>query len=93
MSLVGLGVVKVKMLPFDNKAEFQVQLDMPAGTPSARTSFAVGQTLARQGSCKSPTVSRRAGLLRRGRTLSHLSAWFATRFFRDAAEQTDLTSR
>ena len=27
----GLGVVKVKMLPFDNKSEFMVQLDLPAG--------------------------------------------------------------
>ncbi len=27
--LVGIGVVRVKMLPFDNKSEFQVILDMP----------------------------------------------------------------
>jgi multidrug efflux pump subunit AcrB len=33
MSLVGLGWVKVKMLPFDNKSEFMLQLDLPAGTP------------------------------------------------------------
>ena len=31
--LVGVGLVKVKMLPFDNKSEFQVMLDHPAGTP------------------------------------------------------------
>src|ERR1039457_6337299 len=31
-ALVAAGTVKVKMLPFDNKAEFQVQLEMPAGT-------------------------------------------------------------
>jgi multidrug efflux pump subunit AcrB len=31
--LVGLGVVKVKMLPFDNKSEFQVLVDAPEGTP------------------------------------------------------------
>jgi multidrug efflux pump subunit AcrB len=30
--LVGLGVVKVKMLPFDNKSEFQVILNLPEGT-------------------------------------------------------------
>ena len=32
-SLVGIGLVKVKMLPFDNKSEFQVMLDHPEGTP------------------------------------------------------------
>jgi len=30
-AMVGLGLVKVKMLPFDNKSEFQVILDMPEG--------------------------------------------------------------
>ena len=30
-ALVVLGLVKVKMLPFDNKSEFQVILDMPEG--------------------------------------------------------------
>jgi len=33
MSTVGLGLVKVKMLPFDNKSEFQVLVDHPEGTP------------------------------------------------------------
>ena len=33
VSLVGLGLVKVKMLPFDNKSEFQVLLNHDAGTP------------------------------------------------------------
>jgi multidrug efflux pump subunit AcrB len=33
MSTVGLGFVKVKMLPFDNKGEFQVLVDHPEGTP------------------------------------------------------------
>jgi multidrug efflux pump subunit AcrB len=32
MSLVYIGYVKVKMLPFDNKSEFQVIVDMPNGT-------------------------------------------------------------
>lgn len=32
MSMVGLGLVKVKMLPFDNKSEFQVILNAPEGT-------------------------------------------------------------
>jgi multidrug efflux pump subunit AcrB len=37
---VSLGVFKLvvlKMLPFDNKSEFQVVLDMPAGTPVEET--------------------------------------------------------
>lgn len=38
MAMVGLGHVKVKMLPFDNKSEFQVILDMPEGTTLEQTS-------------------------------------------------------
>jgi len=37
MGLVGLGVVKVKMLPFDNKSEFQVILNMPKGSTLEQT--------------------------------------------------------
>ena len=37
MALVGIGWVEVKMLPFDNKAEFQVIVDMPEGTPLEET--------------------------------------------------------
>jgi multidrug efflux pump subunit AcrB len=33
MATVGAGMVKVKMLPFDNKSEFQVLVDHPEGTP------------------------------------------------------------
>jgi multidrug efflux pump subunit AcrB len=33
MATVGVGMVKVKMLPFDNKSEFQVLIDHPEGTP------------------------------------------------------------
>jgi multidrug efflux pump subunit AcrB len=36
-SLVAFKLVRVKMLPFDNKSEFQVVLDMPEGTPLERT--------------------------------------------------------
>ncbi len=32
MAFVPLGLVTVKMLPFDNKSEFQVMVDMPEGT-------------------------------------------------------------
>ncbi len=41
---VGLGVVKLvilKMLPFDNKSEFQIVVDMPTGTPLEQTSGAL----------------------------------------------------
>ena len=37
MALVGIGWVKVKMLPFDNKSEFQVIVDMAEGTPLEET--------------------------------------------------------
>ncbi|MBI3661743.1 MAG: efflux RND transporter permease subunit [Acidobacteria bacterium] len=36
-TLVPLKAVRVKMLPFDNKSEFQVILDMPEGTPLEKT--------------------------------------------------------
>ena len=34
MALVPLRLVQVKMLPFDNKSEFQVILNMPEGSRS-----------------------------------------------------------
>ena len=37
MGLVYIQFVKVKMLPFDNKSEFQVIVDMPEGTPLEET--------------------------------------------------------
>ena len=37
LGLVGLGVVKVKMLPFDNKSEFQIILNMPEGSTLEQT--------------------------------------------------------
>ncbi len=37
MALVYIGFVKVKMLPFDNKSEFQVIVDMPNGTTLEQT--------------------------------------------------------
>jgi len=33
IALVGVKLVKVKMLPYDNKSEFQVIIDHPEGTP------------------------------------------------------------
>ncbi|HWP37584.1 MAG TPA: efflux RND transporter permease subunit [Gemmatimonadales bacterium] len=43
--LVPLKLVTVKMLPFDNKSEFQLIVDMPEGTPLERTAE-VAQALA-----------------------------------------------
>ncbi|MDE3100228.1 MAG: efflux RND transporter permease subunit [Verrucomicrobiota bacterium] len=37
MALVAVGWVKVKMLPFDNKSEFQIILNMPEGSSLERT--------------------------------------------------------
>ena len=37
MATVGVGWVKVKMLPFDNKSEFQVILNMPEGSSLEQT--------------------------------------------------------
>ncbi|MBL8384808.1 MAG: efflux RND transporter permease subunit [Burkholderiales bacterium] len=37
VALPAAGLVLLKMLPFDNKSEFQVIVDMPAGTPVERT--------------------------------------------------------
>ena len=45
VGLVLARVVTVKMLPFDNKSEFQVILDFPAGTP-LESSYRVAQEMA-----------------------------------------------
>ena len=39
-AMVGLGLVRVKMLPFDNKSEFQVILDMPESVTLEQTAAA-----------------------------------------------------
>ena len=44
VSFIPLKWVRVKMLPFDNKSEFQVIIDMPDGTPLEQTTR-VAQTL------------------------------------------------
>ncbi|HKI65185.1 MAG TPA: efflux RND transporter permease subunit [Burkholderiales bacterium] len=41
VSLAGVKLVILKMLPFDNKSEFQVVVDMPAGTPVEVTAAAL----------------------------------------------------
>jgi multidrug efflux pump subunit AcrB len=45
MGLVALRAVSVKMLPFDNKSEFQVVLDLPEGS-TLETSAALGAEIA-----------------------------------------------
>jgi multidrug efflux pump subunit AcrB len=47
MVFVPLRLVEVKMLPFDNKSEFQVMVDMPEGTPLEQTAR-VADALARE---------------------------------------------
>jgi multidrug efflux pump subunit AcrB len=39
-AMVGVGLVRVKMLPFDNKSEFQVIIDMPEGATLEATAAA-----------------------------------------------------
>jgi len=49
--LVPLGLVRVKMLPFDNKSEVQVVVNMPDGTPleqTLRVTQALGDALSKQ---------------------------------------------
>ena len=41
VALPATGLVLLKMLPFDNKSEFQVIVDMPAGTPVEQTAAAL----------------------------------------------------
>ena len=51
MTLLGVGFVKVKMLPFDNKSEFQVIIDMPEGTTleeTARVTDELAQVVEKQ---------------------------------------------
>jgi multidrug efflux pump subunit AcrB len=51
LALVPLGLVGVKMLPFDNKSEFQVVINMPEGTPleqTARVASALAQEALRE---------------------------------------------
>ena len=51
ITLVPLGLVRVKMLPFDNKSELQVIINMPDGTPleeTTRVAQALGGVLAQQ---------------------------------------------
>jgi len=46
LGLVGIGAVKVKMLPFDNKSEFQVILNMPKGSTLEQTTAVIREMAA-----------------------------------------------
>jgi multidrug efflux pump subunit AcrB len=46
LALVGVSWVKVKMLPFDNKSEFQIILNMPEGSALERTAQAAREIAA-----------------------------------------------
>jgi len=51
VAFVPMKWVRVKMLPFDNKSEFQIMIDMPDGTPleqTTRVAQALGQYLGQQ---------------------------------------------
>ena len=87
MALIGLGSVKVKMLPFDNKSELQVMIDLPAGA-ARQEALATGQRLARR-LLQEPVV-------RDVQVYSGVASPFTFvgmvrhAFFREAAEQVDL---
>ena len=87
MALFATGAVKVKMLPFDNKSELQVQLDLPAGRPR-EDALAVGQRLART-LLQVPEV--RAVQVYSGAAAPFTFVGMVRHsFLRDAAEQVDL---
>jgi multidrug efflux pump subunit AcrB len=46
MALLAVRLVEVKMLPFDNKSEFQVVLDFPEGTPLETTTAVADEVAA-----------------------------------------------
>jgi multidrug efflux pump subunit AcrB len=56
VGLFAVQLVTVKMLPFDNKSEFEVLVDMPPGTPLERT-LAVAQDMTRE-LARRPEVER-----------------------------------
>ncbi|MCW5657203.1 MAG: efflux RND transporter permease subunit [Burkholderiaceae bacterium] len=55
LALPALGLVVLKMLPFDNKSELQVIVDMPAGTPLEQTAAVLRELGAHVG--RQPEVS------------------------------------
>jgi multidrug efflux pump subunit AcrB len=86
-SLVYFRAVKVKMLPFDNKAEFQVLVDFPPATPMGR-SLAMGEALARE-ILKHPEV-RKVQLYSGDAAPFSFSGMVKHSFLRGSDEQLDL---
>ena len=76
MALVPLELVTVKMLPFDNKSEFQVIVDMPEGTPLEQT--ARRRVGARRRSAEGRERRQRAELRRHRRRRTTSTAWCGT---------------
>ena len=89
MALVPLKLVTVKMLPFDNKSEFQVIVDMPEGTPLEQTARVSAELAACSPEGRRVSSTCRATSGCRRRTTS--TAWCATTSF--AAARTSPTSR
>jgi multidrug efflux pump subunit AcrB len=86
-ALVLVQWVVMKMLPFDNKSEFQVVVDMPAGTPledTAATLQELGAFLAQQPEVRD--LQAYAGTARP----SPSTAWCASTTCAAEAEQGDL---
>ncbi len=67
LALPLLKIVRVKMLPFDNKSEFQVIIDMPEGTTLEQTTR-VAREVARR-VAQEPEVDQLPGLRGHGRAL------------------------
>ena len=78
VALVPLELVKVKMLPFDNKSEFQVMIDMPEGT-TLETTARVASALA-SATLDDETVVNVQTVRRHCRRPTTSTAWCGTTF-------------
>jgi multidrug efflux pump subunit AcrB len=65
VALVGTRDVVLKMLPFDNKSEFQVVLDMPEGTALERTAAVLDELAVALGEVPTSATSRSTWSTRR----------------------------
>ena len=88
VSLFYFQFVKVKMLPFDNKSEFQVIVDMPNGTTLEETARVAGALATPRSSSPKWSTSRLTWAPRRPTTST---AWCGTTIC--AADRTSPTSR
>ena len=91
LASVSLAVVKLvvlKMLPFDNKSEFQVVVDMPAGTPVESDRGGAAPTWARTSRRVDEVTDYQAYAGPRRRSTS--TAWCASTTCASSPEQGDL---